>query len=389
MTASPLHGRRVVVVLRWSVLGGSERQALLLARHLAEAEGADVEVCALTGEDGRAVDLAHELGIPWRPVPLSWDGSRTAKAVSLARLTGHLRKSHAHVVLPYCGVPNVLCGLVWRFAGASLCVWHQRDVSPPRRIREGLQRRALHNTPLIVANAQHAADFLVSTLDAPRDRIRVVPPAVELSAPVTSRGEWRARLELSGGDFAVCMLAHLHRFKDHDTLLRAWRIVVDELRLGGREAVLLLAGRASGTEDELKALAYDLELGRSVRFLGEVDDIAGLIGACDAGAFSSIREGCPNGVLECMAGGLVVAGTDIPGIREAVGPDGYAFLAPPGDADGLAAAVIRLARDPALREEIGRRSSSRVHAEFAPERVLARHTSLLAGSFPAAGRSGR
>src|SRR2546426_8921983 len=86
----------------------------------------------------------------------------------------------------------------------------------------------------------------------------------------------------------------------------------------------------------MRALARELNLGRSVRFLGPVDDVPGLLSAVDLAVLSSTSEGCPNAVLECMASGLPVVATDIPGIRKAVGPSGYNYLAPPDDARSFA-----------------------------------------------------
>ena len=87
------------------------------------------------------------------------------------------------------------------------------------------------------------------------DRVRLVSNGVELPAPLESRAGWRRRLGLGERDFAACMVANLHRFKDHATLLRAWRSVVDaEAGLGGR-AVLLLAGKPFQPVAPLEALA--------------------------------------------------------------------------------------------------------------------------------------
>jgi glycosyltransferase involved in cell wall biosynthesis len=174
------------------------------------------------------------------------------------------------------------------------------------------------------------------------------------------------------------MVANLQRFKDHITLLKAWRVVVDRLASEGREAVLLLAGRFDDTPLNLKALAYDLELGRSVRFLGSVKDVSGLLGAVDLGVHSSVNEGCPNGVLECMAAGLAVAGTDYPGILEAVGAEGYAHLAPPGDAEALAERIIKLALDPTARRAAGSANRLRIENEFPPWNMYQKVLSVIA-----------
>jgi glycosyltransferase involved in cell wall biosynthesis len=373
-----LEGRRVVFVLNWAVLGGAERAALGLASHLARVEGADVAFCALTAAEGRGRRAAAELGLPWVPVPVSWGGSAAAKARGLARLAAGLRRLRPDLLLPFCTVPNVLCGLVWRATGARACVWNQRDVALSSRLRPWLVRRAARATPLAIACAQHVADFLVERLGADPERVRVVYSAAELPPARESREAWRARLGLGRDDLAVCVLAHLHRFKDHPTLLRAWRTVCDRLEEDGRSAVLLLAGRPAGTEDALRALSADLGLGRRVRWLGDVEDVGGLVRASDLGALSSRAEGLARGLLECMAGGLAVAGTDVPGIREAVGPAGEPFLAPPGDADGLAAAILRLLGDAELRRRLGLANAERVGTVFSPERTTDAYAALLA-----------
>ena len=117
---------------------------------------------------------------------------------------------------------------------------------------------------------------------------------------------------------------------------------------------------------------------RSVRFLGQVRDVSGLLQSVDLGLFASPIEGSPNAVLECMAAGLAVVGTDIPGIREAVGPDGAPYLAPPEDADRFAELVLLLARDAERRAQAGRANRRRIENCFSPRQMGARMASLCA-----------
>jgi glycosyltransferase involved in cell wall biosynthesis len=377
-----LAGRRIIFVLPSPVLGGAERHAIQLGHGLMERE-AVVEVCALTGKDGEGRQLCERLGIPWRSVPIdwSWREGRLAKARELVHVVAGLRRARPDVLLPFCGFPNVVCGLVWRTTGAKLCVWNQQDVNELRRVHEARIRWAVRNTPLFVANARHAGDFLIARWGAPRPRVRIIRPGVEAAVPQTDRASWRAELAIEEEDFAACMVAHLHPGKDHATLLRAWRIVADRLSGEGRRGVLVLAGRPAGTEDALKALAFDLRLQEHVRFAGEVRDVSGLAAACDAGVLSSRAEGCPNAVIEGMAAGLAFAGTDIPGIREAVGQDNFPFLAPPGDAERLAAALLLLAGDSEQRAKLGARNRDRARREFSMEILLASNVELLSETF--------
>jgi glycosyltransferase involved in cell wall biosynthesis len=75
---------------------------------------------------------------------------------------------------------------------------------------------------------------------------------------------------------------------------------------------------------------------------------------------------------------LPVVGTDVPGIREAVGEEGAAFLAPPGDAAAFARLVVMLARDPDLRTAVGRKNAELLRARQAPEATSRVYARLLA-----------
>jgi glycosyltransferase involved in cell wall biosynthesis len=130
--------------------------------------------------------------------------------------------------------------------------------------------------------------------------------------------------------------------------------------------------------EPLKTLAYDLDLGPSVRFLGHVADIPSLLGAVDLGVFSSQLEGCPNGVLECMAAGLAVVATDIPGVREAMGSQNDGILAIPGDFGDMASKITRLALDPALRTRYGSANRERVQQLFGVDRMCLETAALIA-----------
>lgn len=377
-SAARLSGLRLVAVLGWAGAGGAERRELEHLRHLVAVEGATVEVCALTGRDGVAIELYEKEGIPWHRAPLPWSGSRVARGGQLASFARRLRSMKPDLLLSHCTFPNVVTGLVWRATGARAAVWHQHDVLPAGRVgvrlRDTVVRRARH----AVAYSQVARAHLETELGVPPERIHMVPSGVDPRPAQAGRSEWRAGLRLEEGDFAACMVAGLHRFKDHETLLRAWALVHARLAGVGPNPVLLLAGPDKGTEKELKALAYDLELGRSVRFLGEVDDVTGLLEACDSGVFSSRSESAPCAVLECMAAGLPLAATDIGAIRELLGPEGAPLLSPAGDASTLADAIVALARDARARQAEGRRNAARARDVFSLPRALDAYANVIA-----------
>jgi glycosyltransferase involved in cell wall biosynthesis len=255
-----------------------------------------------------------------------------------------------------------------------VCIWNQRDAG--LELSSPAVPWAVRNTPLFLSNSRAGADALVGRLKVRPDRVRVVGNGVELDPPQADRAAWRLRLGVDGQCFLACMLANVQPNKDHATLLRAWRLALDRLGDRAATAMLLLAGRQDAVDD-LAALAAELRLENRIRFLGPVEDVAGLLAAVDLAVYSSKSEGCPNGVLECMAAGLPVVGTDIPGIREAVGHEGAAWLAAPGDAAAMAERLVRVAQDAEARVRLGGVNRARVESLFSLERLYAEMVPLL------------
>jgi glycosyltransferase involved in cell wall biosynthesis len=285
-----------------------------------------------------------------------------------------LRRERPDLLLPYTFVPNVICGLVWKWTGARACVWNQRDEGVMPFVAEWA-RSAARRTPRFISNSKRGAEFLVEELLVDPAKVKVVENGISLSLPQGDRATWRRRLEIGDDSFVACMVANLHDNKDHRTLLKAWKLVID--RFESRKAVLVLAGRHDGAYESLALLARELNLNGHVRFAGQVLDVPGLLSAADVGVFSSVTEGCPNGVLESMAAGLAIAGTDINPIRLVLGQAGAQFLAAPKDDAGLASAILKLANDSELRVAIGAENQQRVRNKYGALRMCEETTVIL------------
>ncbi len=363
-----------VIVLSSFGLGGAERQALLLARQWV-LDGQRVCVCA-PGPDGPVTSACRDLGIRSLVLPPIW-GGRRSQAFRLFRVAAALRGIGPTVLLPYIHIPNVVCGAIWRATGANGCIWNQRDegLSPDRGL---LQRHAVRNTSRFVANSSMGRRYLLDRLGAPPERVVLVRNGVDLAPPKASRAVWRSWLGVGRFDVAVTMVANLTSTKDHLTLLRAWSIVQTCMAAHSVRAWLLLAGREGDTAFDVRLWAQRLGLQHCVRFLGAVHDVAGLLQASDVAVLSSHSEGCPNCVLESMACGLPVAGTDIVGIRETIDPSGYPFLAPASDAEALAGCLVALISDPERRHMLGQIGLERARSIYSVQRMCSEIDCLIA-----------
>ena len=135
---------------------------------------------------------------------------------------------------------------------------------------------------------------------------------------------------------------------------------------------MFLAGRFDHKYEELKLQAQELNIESNVRFLDQVDDIAGLLSVTDLGVFSSRFEGCPNGVLECMNAELPMVATDIIGIREALGDD-YPYLAAISDYQAFANHILTFIDNDDLRGKIAQMNLRRAEQEFSPQKMFSKY----------------
>jgi len=363
---SDLLGRKIVILIAGFARGGSERQAYLLARELRQRRELDVEVWALFLADWYPGDYAKDfeaVGVPTRV--LGFGMPRYGWVQRCLPIVRALRNHRADILLPLTLWPNVVAGLCYRLAGVRSCVWGERssgsEIMPrPARIAARQYRR-------FVANSTAGINFLKDEMNVARHRIAFVPNAVEM--PVARSGtDWRKNLRCGQDQPLVVKIANITGYKDHFTLLRAWKSVQDGWTETQRP-VLALAGYHADTFEACRQFVVQTGLDSTVRFLGGISDTADLLHACDLTVFSSRKEGMPNAVLECMAAGKAVVSTDLPGVRDAMGPCSADALVPPGDPEALANSILAYLKDRQRREVLGRKNLQRIRDEFSVKRM--------------------
>lgn len=365
--------KRILIVLNDLRMGGSERQALLLARGMAGA-GCESAIMGFS-TPGPVTDSCREAGLRCLSVPLAFPWSRWYTPLYLIRATAALRRERADLILPFTSIPNAYACLLYRLAGAANCVWNQRDEGIGRPLRR-MESAAAARASGFIANSSASARFLSDTLGVMPNRVAVVPNIVSVAPPATTPGTWRTQLGIGPESTVACMVGNLRPPKDHDLLLRAWKIAADRLGATSAPPRLLLVGREDNPGPVDNAVR-ELGIGHLVNRLGAQSDISGIMAECDFACFASRSEGSPNAVLESMGAGLAVAATDLPALREMMPPSQAPFIAAQGDAEGLAAHIVRLATDRHEAQRIGAINRAHVAAAFAPGAILGQYFAAL------------
>ncbi len=111
-------------------------------------------------------------------------------------------------------------------------------------------------------------------------------------------------------------------------------------------------------------LVQNNNLSEKVILLGHKDDPAEIVKRFDVFAISSDTEQMPISVLEAMAAGCPVVGTDVGDIKEMLAPANEAFLCSTTDETLFAKNLQQLLLDPALRASLGQQNHERCKALF-------------------------
>jgi glycosyltransferase involved in cell wall biosynthesis len=151
------------------------------------------------------------------------------------------------------------------------------------------------------------------------------------------------------------------------------------------EAELWLVGEGP-LLGKVRELAARLLPPGQVKFLTPREDLRPLLRQATLLALSSKTEALPNVVLEAMAAGLPVVATAVGGVPELVTPARTGWLAPPGDAAALAAALGRVLEDPEKGWTFGQAGRERALKDFSLETMTRRYEDLLGWLLAPVGR---
>jgi len=186
-----------------------------------------------------------------------------------------------------------------------------------------------------------------------------------------ARRRVRGALGVPDDQVVVLAVSRLVWHKGYPELAAAMRMVPD--------VALWVAGErlTSDRGPDMTALLRDAGLGARLQLLGHREDVADLMAAADTFVLPSRFEGLPMSVIEAMLTGLPVIAANVRGPAEQVVPEATGLLVPPGDAPALAAALQRLAADPALRASMGAAGRLRAVERYDEAKVLARTLDLL------------
>jgi glycosyltransferase involved in cell wall biosynthesis len=368
--------------------GGSERQAVQLARLLKESGRYNVHVACMDSTGmlrGEVESLALE-EIPEYRLTSFYDRNALTQ---IRRFALHLQKRGIDIIQTHDFYTNVFGMAAARLARVPVRIASRRETTGWRtRAQKIVERNAYRFAHAILANSEAVRHQLVKegvsakkivTVYNGLDMARVTPPRdfrreqalAEFSLPADASSRF------------VTIIANMrHEVKDHPMFLRAARRVRDLVP----ESRFIIAGEGQ-LMDSMRALAARLGLERDVFFAGRSERVAELLAVSEVCVLSSKAEGFSNSILEYMAAARPVVVTDVGGASEAVVDGDAGYLVPARDDEMMAERIIALLGDPERARAMGERGRQIVERKFSceaqVEQVEKLYDRMLAAKTPA------
>jgi glycosyltransferase involved in cell wall biosynthesis len=366
--------RRLLFVVNNPAFFLSHRLPLALR---AKEEGYDVHVATM---DGASVSRIVELGLVHHVIPMSRSGKNPIEEVrsvyALWALFRRLRPGIVHAVtikpVLYGGIAARLAGVPGYVAAISglgfIFTRPAKGVDFLRIAATLLYRLALghRNSRVIFQNANDRDVLRKAGVVRTEQVVLIRGSGVDLD-------EFQALPEPEGPPVAL-MAARLLRDKGVMEFIEAARLAASDP--SGLRWVL------AGSPDPGNPASISMQQFESwrqegvVQCLGERSDIAALYGGAHIAVLPSYREGLPKSLIEAAACGRAVVTTDVPGCRDAIEPDVSGLLVSARDANALAQAVLRLARDGELRRKMGAEGRQLAEREFDIRKVAQAHLDI-------------
>lgn len=298
--------------------------------------------------------------------------------VGLLRLWSLLRREKPQIVEAFTHDANLLVLPVAWLAGVPVrMATHHGVVEGSGRLRE--------KTHAWLVN--HFAAHLVAVSDRIRnnaiqegiraEKITVIPNGITpLQVQGVDRLNIRKQMGLGADDVVLIAVGRLVYQKAHEYLVAAMSDVAPHMPT----VRVWICGDGFLRED-LAAQIKANGLEKSVKLLGTQYDIAKYLAAADVFVLPSRWEGLPISMLEAMSIGLPVIATRVEGVTEVIEDRVQGVLIPVEDKAALSQAILQLATDPALRQQMGASAKQRVHQAYSLDRMCQAYLDLMTGSF--------
>ncbi len=370
---------RVCHLISGDLWAGAEVQAHHILRTLSVAP--DLELAAIVLNEGKLVEKLRSCNVPVKVI----DESTCSFFTILRRARKYLQDLGIDILHTHRYKENILGALLKRDGTARHLV---QTVHGLHESFKGIKLLKARLYSLLNAYCTrkyfdwiHAVSFDIRDQmkgQVDTDRLVTIHNAIPVAEvrPSGRVSEVASELGVKNRRPLVGSVGRMVPVKGYDRFLQAAHRILNTVP----EARFVLTGDGPQLS-ELQNMAVNLGLADKVTFTGFRDDVLDIIACLDIFVVSSQNEGIPTVVLEAMFLEKAVVAARVGGMPEIIQDNVDGLLVQPGDVEALAAACLRILRDPGLKRRLGEASRMKISRDFntevQAERILQLYREVL------------
>lgn len=367
---------KILETIRQGQIGGGESHVLDLVRNLDRNQ---FEPVVLSFTHGPMVDELKKMKVKTYVVetlkPFNLTTYKAVKEIlkneEIDILHAHGTRSLSNTLFPAksLGIPVVYTVHGWSF--------HQDQRFHVRQMRELSEKFLTDQVDATISVSKSNQSDGLHRFNLKKSRVINYGIDLEKFNPDRPLSDLRNELNIQAGKTVVGYLVRMTVQKDPFTLIRAIEVVSKETR----DIQFLFIG-----DGDLKAESVEMvnrmNLNDMVTFHPFRTDIPEVLNTFDIYTLPSLWEGLPIGMLEAMGMRKAIIATPVDGSKEAIQDLKNGLLVPCKDHDALAAAILKLHYNPALRQSLGNAARHTVEQEFDVKMMVRNNEDLYRSLIP-------
>jgi glycosyltransferase involved in cell wall biosynthesis len=311
------------------------------------------ESSLFVGRPGRtAGEHANSMGVPVKPLQIKRDYIDLVAAYRLGKI---MKSAESSVCVVGESKYLSLAILARKLLLPELAIVFYQQLHGSRKKKDPFHNWVYRNLDGAVVLTRKLRHSLAERTVFPKKKIEVIPYGIDVDAfdPERHDREQNRRIfNLPESAFLIGLVGRIEEAKGQAVAIEAFA----EARAPNSALVICGSAQQEGYLESLKKRIRELGIEDAVHFLEFTSEVPALMNAFDLSLLPSRGETFGLVVIEAMAAGIPVIGTDAEGVPEIIDHERNGMLVPPGDVEALANAMRRLAANHGLRERLGKQA---------------------------------
>ena len=209
---------------------------------------------------------------------------------------------------------------------------------------------------------------MIDDFNTPHERIRLIPRSVDLGKFKYLSPDKKRRKE-----FNIGIIGRMTPIKGHLDFIKAAAKVARSIPA----IKIWIVGDAPATreayKDQVEVLVKRLGLWHCTEFLGTQRDIPAILAHLDLLVLATTtHEAFGRVIVEAQASGVPVVATRVGGVIDIINDGENGLLVPPADPDSMAAAIMKIVKDPQLAASLAERAYAKLKEKYNVELMIKR-----------------